>query len=232
VNGVQKVVKLLLVEDSTILQRSITAGLCRSGYVVDQAFDGQQAEQYIASVTYDAIILDLMIPKVDGLTLLAQLRRSGNTTRVLILSARDTLDDRIKGLDIGADDYLVKPFSFEELLSRLRAIMRRELTSAYADKGALNIGELKIDTHTRTVSYKTDAIDLTLSEYVILELLVRQRGVVFTHEQLIDKVMSTEKAVTRNAVEARISSLRRKLRSANAPTLIETRRGFGYFIAR
>ena len=223
--------RLLLVEDSVILQRTISTGLRRSGFVVDQAYDGQEARDYVASQVYDAIILDLMIPKIDGLTLLGQMRRSGNATRVLILSARDTVQDRIQGLDIGADDYLVKPFSFDELLSRIRTIMRREKTSEFKAHGLLDIGDLQIDTTSRIVYFQSRPVGLTLSEYSILELLVRQRGIVFTHEQLMDRVIGDENMVTRNAIEARISSLRKKLREANAPNIIETRRGYGYFIA-
>ena len=223
--------RLLLVEDSIILQRTISIGLRRSGFVVDQAYDGQEAREFVASRDYDVIILDLMIPKIDGLKLLGQMRRAGNSSRVLILSARDTVQDRIDGLDMGADDYLVKPFSIDELLSRVRSLMRRGRASEFKADGLLVIDKLQIDTNKRTVNFESLPIDLTISEYSILELLVRQRGIVFSHEQLIDKVIGDDNMVTRNAIEARISSLRKKLRAANAPSLIETRRGFGYVIA-
>jgi DNA-binding response OmpR family regulator len=223
--------RILLVEDSPSLQRSLSTGLHNSGYAVDQAFDGEEAHQYITGCQYDVIILDIMIPKINGLALLEQLRRRGDTTSVLILSARDTTEDRIKGLDIGADDYLVKPFSFEELLSRLRALMRRAQVGNQTLDSTLNIKGVTINTIERSVAIDNSLIPLTPYEYKILEHLARRQGQVINHDQLIDRLYSTEQDVTRNVIEVHVSSLRRKLRSAGSDELINTRRGFGYYIA-
>lgn len=223
--------RILLVEDSPILQRSLGAGLKNAGYAVDHAFNGEEANQYIIGTGYDAIILDIMIPKINGLLLLEQLRRRGDTTSVLILSARDTPEDRIRGLDIGADDYLVKPFSFDELLARLRALVRRSPEGARSTQSTVNIHGVTINTIERSVSIDDSPVLLTPYEYKILELLVRRQGQVFSHDQLIDRLYTNEQDVTRNAIEAHVCSLRRKLRSAGSDEMIRTRRGFGYYIA-
>ena len=219
--------KLLLVEDSQRLQRSLTVGLQKRGLTVDQAFDGEEALAYLAVNRYEAIILDLMLPKVDGLTVLSKLRSSGNNCHVLILSANDQAEDRIRGLDLGADDYLVKPFAFEELVSRLRALSRRRC----GDKNPVTeIDGVKIDSVSRQVIFENRPIELTPHEYRLLEFLSHRRGRVFSHDQLIDQLYDAGSYVTRNAVEAHISVLRKRLKAANAPQLIKTRRGFGYLI--
>jgi len=224
--------KVLLVEDSQSLQRSLSVGLRNSGMLVDQAFDGNEARAFMEIGGYDAIVLDLMIPGIDGLSLLKGMRRQGDETHVLILSARDGVDERIAGLDAGADDYLVKPFSFEELMSRLRAILRRNRQNPGMKMldDRLYHGTLVLDTAMRTVSVADAELVLTPSEIRLLEVLLRHQGRLFSHEQLINRVYSIEREVTPNALEAHISTLRRKLRSAGLPNLIETRRGFGYLI--
>jgi len=219
--------KILLVEDSERLQRSLTAGLLKRGFTIDQAFDGEEALAYIAVNQYEAIILDLMLPKVDGLTVLAKLRGSGKNCHVLILSANDQTEDRIRGLDLGADDYLVKPFAFEELVSRLRALSRRRS----GDKNpVIEIDGVKIDSVSRQVIFEEKPVELTPHEYRLLEYMAHRRGRVFSHDQLIDQLYDASSYVTRNAVEAHISVLRKRLRAAKAPQLIKTRRGFGYLI--
>jgi len=219
--------KILLVEDSERLQRSLITGLQKSGFCVDQAFDGKQALAFVASNDYEIIILDLMLPEIDGLTVLATIRKQGNNTHVLILSANDTTDDRIKGLDLGADDYLVKPFAFDELVSRLRALSRR-------DNGTKNpvieIEGVKIHSVSRYVYYDGKEVPVTPHEYNLLEYMARHRGRVFSHQQLIEQNYDACSYVTRNAVEAHISALRKRLASVDAPPLIKTRRGFGYLI--
>lgn len=224
--------KTLLAEDSESLQRTLSAGLRRSGYSVDQAFDGAEAEQYIQCNRYDVIVLDIMMPKLDGLQLLDNLRRGGDSTPVLVLSARDTTDDRINGLDIGADDYLIKPFSFEELLSRLRALTRRANSGNQNISSVLNLGELTINSLHRMVEFKSVPVLLTPHEYKILSLMAHRRGQVFSHDQFIDRLYSSEQDVTRNVIEVHVSSLRRKLRAAGSSELIMTRRGFGYYIEK
>ena len=224
---VETLMKLLLVEDSERLQRSLSLGLQKHGFTVDQAFDGEEALAFTAVNDYEAIILDLMLPKIDGLSVLAQLRRDGNDCHVLILSANDQTEDRIRGLDLGADDYLVKPFSFDELVSRLRALNRRRCGSK---SPAIEINGVIIDSVSRQVTFADKAIDLTPNEYRLLEFLARRRGRVFSHDQLIEQLYDANSYVTRNAVEAHISALRKRLQSGGAPKLVKTRRGFGYLI--
>lgn len=219
--------KLLLVEDSERLQRSLAIGLQKNGFTLDQAFDGEQALSYIATNEYDGIILDLMLPKIDGLTVLSKLRSNGNNCHVLILSANDQTEDRVRGLDLGADDYLVKPFSFDELVSRLRALSRRQLGSK---NPVLEIDGVEINSGSRQVMFNGRTISLTPHEYQLLDFLARRRGRVFSHDQLIDRLYDAGSYVTRNAIEAHISALRKHLDAANAPNLIKTRRGFGYLI--
>ena len=219
--------KLLLVEDSERLQRSLSTGLHKQGFTIDQAFDGNEALAFIAVNKYEAIILDLMLPKVDGLTVLSKLRGDGNDCHVLILSAADQTEDRIRGLDLGADDYMVKPFSFDELVSRLRAFNRRR---SGVKNPVVEIKGVKIDSVARQVSYAETIIALTPHEYRLLEFLARRRGRVFSQDQLIDQIYDANSYVTHNAVEAHISSLRKRLNLAGAPNLVKTRRGFGYLI--
>ena len=219
--------KILLVEDSQRLQRSISVGLRTNGYIVDQAYDGRRALEFLESYSYDMVILDLMLPQIDGLTVLRELRRKQKRSYVLILSARDQTEDRIRGLDFGADDYLVKPFSFDELVSRIRALARR--FPDYQPRG-INIENLHIDTALRQAELDGHPLSLTPMEFSLLEYLARCRGRVITPRQLIDQLYDASAEVSRNAIEAHVSSLRRKLKSAGAPPLISTRRGFGYLI--
>lgn len=219
--------KLLLVEDSERLQRSLSTGLQKHGFTVDQAFDGEQALAFIAVNRYEAIILDLMLPKIDGLTVLKRLRAAGDDCHVLILSANDQTEDRVRGLDLGADDYLVKPFSFEELVSRLRALNRRR---SGVKNPVIEIDGVRLDTVARQVSFAGTPIALTPQEYRLLEFLSLRRGRVFSHDQLIDRLYDANSYVTRNAVEAHVSALRKRLTAAGAPKLVETRRGFGYLV--
>jgi len=222
--------KLLIVEDSRLLQRSLGAGLTNSGMTVDQAFDGLEANAYLLVNTYDVVILDLMLPRLSGLQLLGKLRHRGDKTRVLILSAKDEVGDRTRGLDLGADDYLIKPFSFDELVSRLRALYRRVGEADSQIQPHLVVGQIVINTLNRTVEIAQLPLNLTPSEYKILELLSLRRQQTFSHSQLIDRLYRSDQSVTDNAIEAHVSSLRRKLRSAGADELIMTRRGFGYYI--
>jgi two-component system copper resistance phosphate regulon response regulator CusR len=219
--------KLLLVEDSERLQRSLATGLKRHGFTLDQAYDGEQALAYIAVNQYDAIILDLLLPKIDGLSVLSKLRKQGKDCHVLILSANDQTEDRIRGLDLGADDYLVKPFAFDELVSRLRALNRRR---SGIKNPVLEIDGIEVDSVARQVSFAAQPIALTPHEYQILEFLARRRGRVFSHDELIERLYDANSYVSRNAVEAHISSLRKRLGAAGAPNLIKTRRGFGYLV--
>lgn len=224
-----RVLKILLVEDSERLQRSISTGLRGVGHVIDQAFDGSQALAFTSTYDYDAIILDLMLPGIDGLTVLKALRQRQCNSSVLILSARDQTDDRILGLDMGADDYLVKPFSFDELVARLNALSRRHTDYT---TNILDVGQLQIDTAIRQVKYGDRVITVTPTEYALLECLVRKRGNLVRHEQLIDQLYDATASITKNTLEAHISSLRKKLKHAGAPELVVTRRGYGYIIEK
>jgi two-component system copper resistance phosphate regulon response regulator CusR len=219
--------KLLLVEDSERLQRSLAAGLKKHGFTLDQAFDGAQALAFISVNRYDAIILDLMLPKIDGLAVLSKLRSDGADCHVLILSANDQTEDRVRGLDLGADDYLIKPFAFDELVSRLQALNRRRCG---IKNPVIEIEGIRIDTLARQVLFAAQVIALTPHEYQIFEFLAHRRGRVFSHDQLIDHLYDANSFVGRNAVEAHISSLRKRCKNAGAPPLIKTRRGFGYLI--
>jgi two-component system copper resistance phosphate regulon response regulator CusR len=232
--------KLLLVEDSERLQRSLSIGLKKHGFALDQAFDGEQALAYTAVNEYDAIILDLILPKIDGLRVLSTLRAEGKGLRVLstlraegkdchvlILSANDQTEDRVRGLDLGADDYLVKPFAFDELVSRLHALDRRR---SGVKNPLIEFEGVKIDSVARQIFFDDQLISLTPHEYRLIEFLARRKGRVFSHDQLIDQLYDAGSYVTRNAVEAHICSLRKRLKSVGAPNLIKTRRGFGYLI--
>ena len=219
--------KLLLVEDSERLQRSLSIGLKKHGFALDQAFDGEQALAYTAVNEYDAIILDLILPKIDGLRVLSTLRAEGKDCHVLILSANDQTEDRVRGLDLGADDYLVKPFAFDELVSRLHALDRRR---SGVKNPLIEFEGVKIDSVARQIFFDDQLISLTPHEYRLIEFLARRKGRVFSHDQLIDQLYDAGSYVTRNAVEAHICSLRKRLKSVGAPNLIKTRRGFGYLI--
>ncbi len=220
--------RVLIVEDSLSLCASIRHGLERMGYAVDTVSDGLQAGSYIGSGLYDVIVLDLMLPGKDGLTLLREMRANGNQTHVLILSAMGQVEDRIAGLELGADDYLIKPFAFNELKARIDALVRRRYQ---AKRPILELGQLRIDTAIRQASVGDQAIALTAKEYVALEALVRHQGQVLSRAQLIERTRNGDSEISENAVEVLISGLRRKLSQAGLPALIHTRRGFGYYVS-
>ena len=220
-------VKLLIVEDSARLLKSLGLGLSKLGWAVDLAADGQRALARVSVNHYDVIVLDLMLPDISGLEVLQRLRAQGVDSHVLILSARDRVDDRIEGLQRGADDYMTKPFSFEELEARLQALMRRRL---HAKSPLLEIGDLTLDSASRQVLRAGEALNLTPSEYAVFEFLARRRGRVFSQGQLLNQLRSSDADVSSNVIEVLISSLRRKIQVPGAPPLIRTRRGFGYVI--
>ena len=205
----------------------MSTGLKKQGFTLDQAFDGEQALAYTSTNEYDTIILDLMLPKIDGLTVLSTLRAEGKDCHILILSANDQTEDRVRGLDLGADDYLVKPFAFNELVSRLQALNRRR---SGVKNPVIEIDGIKIDSVAKQIFFGDQLVSLTPHEYRLMEFLARRKGRVFSHDQLIDQLYDAGSYVTRNAVEAHISSLRKRLNLMGAPRLIKTRRGFGYLI--
>ena len=219
--------KLLVIEDSERLRRSLGHGLRRAGFAVDLTADGREGLSYAEVNDYDVIILDLMLPGMDGLTVLRTLRQKGRKTHVLILSAKDQVQDRILGLELGADDYLVKPFAFEELCARIRALIRRR----YETKNPrMRVGGVEIDMAQQKVFLDGEPVALTPTEYALLELLALRRGRVVTREQILAQIYESETEVASNVVEVLVCSLRKKVQPAGAPPVIVTRRGSGYLI--
>lgn len=219
--------KVLVIEDSERLRRSLEHGLRRSGFAVDLVGDGEEGLAYARLGTYDVVILDLMLPKLDGLGVLRALREDGNAVHVLILSAKDQVEERIEGLQIGADDYLTKPFAFEELVARLGALVRRK----YGAKSPVHrIGELAIDTGRRSVSREGTELPLTRSEYAVLEYLVARRGRVVSKTELLDHLYAGDGHGSENAIEVLIHQLRKKIDATSGTGAIRTRRGHGYLI--
>jgi DNA-binding response OmpR family regulator len=218
--------RLLIVEDSDSLGRSLRHGLERAGWRTTIAADGAAALDLLANASFDALLLDLMLPKKSGCTVLQELRRRGNPLLVLVLSARDRVEDRIRALELGADDYLVKPFSFDELEARLRALWRRR----YARTGPkISLGTLEVDLEQRRVARGAEPLHLTTGELALLELLLLRRGQVVTQETILQEVHPHGEEVGSNVIEVLISHLRRKLGAADG-SLIQTRRGLGYLI--
>ncbi|MEZ5532923.1 MAG: response regulator transcription factor [Steroidobacteraceae bacterium] len=217
--------RVLYVEDSPRLARSVAAALERSGYAVDTAADGEEGLWRIETATYDAIVLDIMLPKIDGLTVLKRMRAAGSDAHVLLLTARDTVADRVEGLRIGADDYLVKPFALEELLARVEALCRR----AYgAKQTVIQVGDVVIDTLQRTVTRAGRTIELTAREYNLVEYLARRRGEVVPRADIEEHLYNDATSPVSNAVDSAVCILRRKLAGGNGLPLIRTRRGLGY----
>jgi two-component system copper resistance phosphate regulon response regulator CusR len=219
--------KVLVVEDSERLRRSLGQGLRRLGYAVDLADDGASGLAFAETYDYDVIVLDLMLPGLPGLEVIRRLRARGRPTHILILSARDRLEDRVKGLQLGADDYLVKPFAFDELSARIQALVRRRYQ---AKSPTLRLGSLAIDTASRQVSRPGGVLHLTPAEYRLLEFLAYHRGRVVSREQLLEHLHQSDAEVSSNAVEVLVSGLRRKIHVRGEPPIVQTRRGFGYFV--
>jgi DNA-binding response OmpR family regulator len=220
-------VRALLVEDHKPLVRALKQGLEEEGFAVDVALDGEEGGYKGETANYDVIILDLMLPKIDGLTLLQRWRRKGINTHVLLLTARGSTEDKVKGLDLGADDYLTKPFELEELLARLRALIRR----GHATKEPiLRIHDLEIDTAGRAVKRCGQAIHLTPREYALLEFLAFHRGRVVTRSMIWGHIYNEHDESTSNVVDVYIRYLRNKIDKGFEDPLILTRWGEGYMI--
>ncbi len=219
--------RILVIEDEPSLLSLIAKRLKEKGYNVDTAKNGSQGEKYIYSVDYDCIVLDLMIPVIDGMTLLRKIRSKKINTPVLILTARDSIEDRVNGLDTGADDYLIKPFSFDELLARIRALVRRQKEKRDI---ILSIDDLKLDTVTREVSRGDKMIELTSKEYAMLEYFLKNINRVLTKSQIAEHVWDLDFEYNSNIVEVYIRYLRRKIDEGFENKLIHTIRGGGYVI--
>jgi len=215
--------RLLIVEDDALLGDGLSAGLREAGFTVDWVRDGKAAEAAMAAGGFAAVVLDLGLPRLDGTQVLAQRRAQGDTTPVLVLTARDQVRDKVGALDLGADDYLVKPFDLDELAARLRALMRRTGGQAQA---TLQAGEVVLDPAARTVTVAGTPAALTGREFDVLEMLMRQQGRVVTRRQIEDQLYAWGDEVESNALEVHIHHLRKKLGSA----VIRTVRGVGYTV--
>jgi DNA-binding response OmpR family regulator len=219
--------RLLIVEDYKPLQKSLKQGLKEAGFAVDATGDGKEGLWFAMSNDYDVIILDLMLPGMDGLTLLKKIRAKGKQFHVLILTAKDRLEDKISGLDLGADDYLVKPFAFDELLARVKALVRR----AYINKQVqIKIENLRIDLNTQKVFRSKHEIPLTPREYALLEYLALRAGQVVSRTDIWEHVYEFNSLATSNVVDVYIGYLRKKMQHDDGPDLIHTVRGRGYML--
>lgn len=219
--------KVLVVEDFQLLRDSIAQGLREAGFAVDTAADGEQGLWRATSSDFDVIVLDLMLPGMDGMTILQRLRKLGKAACVLILTAKDTPADRVRGLDGGADDYLIKPFAFAELLARVKALVRRKYD---VKSPVIKVADLELDTTRRTVRRGGETIDLSSREYAMLHLLAMQAGKVVTRTDIWEHVYEFDSNADSNVVDVFIAHLRRKIEREGLPRLIHTRRGHGYVL--
>lgn len=217
--------RLLLVEDDALIANGVRGGLKLAGYTVDWVQDGQAATLALANGVYDLVLLDLGLPRKDGIAVLNEQRAKGNAVPMLVLTARDTVSDRVKGLDSGADDYLVKPFDLDELIARVRALLRRR--SGRADP-VIRHGQVQLDPAARRVELDGKPVNLSPREFTLLHALLEQPGVVLSREQLEERLYGWDEEVSSNAIEVHLHNLRRKLGS----NLIRNVRGVGYCIAK
>jgi two-component system response regulator QseB len=218
-------VRLLLVEDDAMIGESVRQGLRQDGYTVDWVRDGHAAELAIANGVYDMLLLDLGLPMKEGIAVLKQLRARGNKTPVLVITARDAVGDRVRGLDAGADDYLVKPFDLDELAARIRALSRR--WSGRADP-LIRYGDVVVNLTTREVTIGNDPVTLSAREFALLEAFLERPGAVLSREQLEDKLYGWGEEVQSNAVEVYVHAIRKKF----GQKFIKNLRGVGYMISK
>jgi len=219
--------RILLAEDERDLNRIITQKLKSEGYSVDSCLDGEDAISCLDAASYDGAVLDIMMPGADGFQVLEHIRKNGNTMPVLFLTARDSIDDRVRGLDSGANDYLVKPFSFEELMARIRAMTRTPFGMA---DNRLTVGDLIMDCSAHTVTRGGTDIQLSAREYALLEYLMRNQGIVLSREKIEDHIWNFDYEGGTNVVDVYIRYLRKKIDEGHAGKLIHTVRGSGYVI--
>jgi heavy metal response regulator len=218
--------RILVVEDEARVRSFLRRGFCEATMAVDEASDGEEALAAAATGNYDAIVLDLMLPGRDGFEVLRELRASGCTAPVLVLTARNAVEDRVRGLDGGADDYLVKPFAFAELLARVRALLRRGSTGP----SVIRVGDLEVDVARRTAARAGRALDLTAREFALLEYLARHEGEVVTRTMIAEHVWKLDFDTFSNVIDVYIRYLRRKIDDPFEEKLIHTRRGVGYVL--
>ena len=216
--------RVLVVEDQSNVANYVKRALDEQGYAVDLARTGREALEWADVVAYDLILLDVMLPELDGITVCKRLRRQGNQAAILMLTARDSVDDRVVGLDAGADDYLVKPFDLKELLARLRALARRHTTKSTL----LKVADLTLDPRTHVVMRGESLIDLTSKEYAVLECLLRDPGRILSRTEIAESVWNFDVYNQSNIVDVYIRNLRRKIDDPHPLKLIHTVRGAGY----
>lgn len=219
--------KLLLVEDEPDLNQSLAKRLRLENYAVDTAFDGEEALDYLAVSSYDVIICDIMMPNMGGHALLKKLRDQGDPTKLIFLTARDSLPDRIEGLDMGANDYLVKPFEFTELLARIRVQIRQTYDHATS---ILEVGDLQLDTSKKTVTRAGKSIQLTGKEYQVLDCLMQNLDHTLSRDQILNQVWDLDYEGESNIIDVIIKNIRKKLAEVNPEPVILTKRGLGYVI--
>jgi heavy metal response regulator len=219
--------RLLVVEDEKKVASFIKQGLQEEGYAVDVAFDGEKGLEMALDRLHDLIILDISLPRMDGLQLLKELREQKLNTPVLLLTVRATIEDKVLGLDAGADDYLTKPFAFQELLARVRALMRRRAEAAPA---LLQVADLTLDPARRVVSRRGEKVELTTKEFALLEYFLRNPGRVLTRTMIIEHVWNYDFDTMTNIVDVYVNYLRKKIDSGREPKLIHTVRGVGYVL--
>ena len=222
--------RILVVEDEKKINDVIVKTLKKEKYGVDSCFDGEEALDYIFSVEYDIILLDIMLPKKDGFEVLKSMRKKGIKTPVLFLTARDQIEDRVRGLDLGADDYLVKPFAFEELLARIRVVLRKNSGSGEDSGNVLKIANLTVDCNKHEVSRDDVSIKLSAKEFSILEYMMRNKGRVVSKEKIEEHVWDFDYEGGSNIVEVYIKFLRKKVDNDFSPKLIHTIRRVGYIL--
>lgn len=219
--------RVLVVEDERDLNHILVKTLSAEGYTADACFDGVEALDYLAGAEYDIVILDLMMPRMDGMELLRRMRVSGNNTPVILLTAKDSVPDRVKGLDAGADDYVVKPFSFDELLARIRVVTRKQTGSR---TNVFTVGDLSVDTASHTVMRAGKMISLSGKEFALLEYLIRNKGAVLSRESIENNLWNYDYSGGSNVVDVYISYLRRKIDSGFEQKLIHTVWGVGWVL--
>ena len=219
--------KILLAEDEVDLNNVVTRYLKKNGYSVDSVLDGEEALDYLEYGEYDLVILDIMMPKVDGFEVIKKLRDKGNHTSVLMLTARDSADDKVKGLDLGADDYIVKPFDFNELMARIRAVVRRKYGNS---SNKLVIGDLILDTSEKSVTRAGKQIELTGKEYEVLEYLMQSKNRILSREQIKEHVWDFDYEGDSNIIDVLIKNIRKKIDVEAGKQIIYTKRGLGYVI--
>ena len=219
--------KILVVEDEKDLNRVITKHLKKNNYSVDSCFDGEEALDYISYGEYDLIITDIMMPKIDGYGLIKQLRNDKNSTPVIMLTAKDGLDDKILGLDSGADDYIVKPFEFDELLARIRVLMRRNYGFA---TNIIQVDDVVLDISKKQVTRSGESIVLTGKEYEVLEYLFKNKTGIISREQILNHVWDYDYEGVSNIIDVIVKNIRKKLDVGSKKPIIHTKRGLGYFV--